>query len=265
MKVFHFKNRKGNALLLSLLVMSGVIITGYTIGDLMLRDFAQTRRSDEAETAYYAAESGIEEGLYLLRKTDAALADLPGESTLPNNASYERAVSDSLPAIITSLERNDSMSIDFYDPDNALSGSGVDSLRIAWEDTCGGCSWLEIGYVEWTPATGVDWTENYVNSRYPVSASPVALGAFDPAKAYRLRLTANYGDVQNLTVNSFDESSMPVPIRHAIVTMTSSGKFGRTSQTLQATFVRQAPLQKIFDFVTFTECTLTKDGVPVCP
>lgn len=268
---FKIQNSKleGSVLLLSLLVLSGVLITGFTIGDLLLRDFVQSRRIDEGSAAFYTAESGIEEGMHRIRKTDATLGSLSGTSGLPNGSSYERTVTDSVPAIITSLDINDYFTVDFYDPDDTSAGSGIDTLGISWEDTCGGCSWLEVGYTEWVPASGIDWTENFVTRRYPRASSPVTIGGLDGSKAYRLRVTSHYGDMRNLNLSAYTGSPpnlSPVPIRHAIVTMTSTGIFGKTSQTMSATFTRQAPLQKIFDFVTFSECSIVKDGgAPVCP
>ncbi len=256
-------------MLLALLVLSGVLITGFTIGDLLLRDFIQSRRIDEGAAAFYSSESGIEEGLYEIRKTDATLVSLAGKSDLPNGSSYERVVSDSVPAIITSLPANDYLTIDFYNPDDIAEGSGVNVIGISWEDACGGCSWLEVGYTEWVPGIGIDWTENFVTQRFPQNGSPVEIGGLDNTKAYRFRVTSHYGDMSNLSLNAYTGSPpdlFPVPIRHAIVTMTSKGTYGRTSQVMQAVFTRQAPLQKIFDFVTFSECSIVKDGgPPVCP
>ena len=256
---------RGNVLLLVLLVLSGVLITGFTLGDLLLRDFQQSKRIDEGTAAFYSAESGIEDGLYKLRKTDATLASLQGNSSLPNNSSYVRSMSDSVPTLIMSLNVNDFVNIDLYDPDDASAGSDIDALRLSWEDACGGCSWLEIGYTEWVPAIGINWNENFVNQRYPISASPVVLSGLDSSMAYKIRITSHYGDMRNLNMTAYLNSEV-VPIKHALVTMTSVGSYGLTAQTMQAVFTRQAPLQKIFDFVTFSECSIVKDGgVPVCP
>ena len=253
-------------MLLSLLVLSGVVVAGFTVGDLLLRDFMRTRRTDEAVTAFYAAESGIEQGLYAIRKTDAQLLDLAGSEVLPNNSSYLRTVTDEVPLLTVSLLKEDSFSVDLFNPDNPASGGGVDSPNILWEDSCNGCSWVEVGYVEWSPEAGINWTENFTNLRYPAAASPVNIAAFQAAKAYRVRFTAHYGDVKNLTINALaGEPGVPTPIKNAIVTMNSRGLFGRTAQVLQATFARQAPLQKIFDFVAFSECSIVKDGAVVCP
>lgn len=259
---------KGSVLLLSLLVLSGVMVTGFAIGDLLLGDFREARRVDEAVGAYYSAEAGIEEGLFQIRKTASALGDINVGGTLPNGSNYNLSVSDAVPAIIAFLDRNDYLTVDFYDPDDFTSGSGIDLLTVAWEDTCGGCSWIEVGFVEWTPQAAINWTENFINFRYPRASSPVTLAGLDSSQAYRFRITAHYGDIRNLTLNAFTGNSAaptPTSIRHAIITMTSVGNFGRSSQTLRATFSRQAPLQKIFDFVGFTECPIVKGGPVICP
>lgn len=256
----------GSALLLALLVLSGVVITGFTIGDLLLRDFASSRRTDEAATAFYAAESGIEQGLYQIRKTDFTLSALAGSEILDNQSRFDREATDEVPSLIFSLVQEDSFTVDMFDPDDPGLGSGVDFLILSWEDTCAGCSWVEIGYVEWMPGTGINWSENFTNVRYPASASPVKIEGLSADKAYRLRFTSHYGDVKNLTVSAFvGDPGAPTSIRHSIVTMTSIGKFGRTAQALSATFLRQAPLQKIFDFVGFTECPIVKNGAAPCP
>src|SRR5688572_19684164 len=62
---------RGTVLLMALIVMTGVVISSVGMGSLILSSLQRTRVIDNAGVAYYAAESGVEEALFLARRSTA--------------------------------------------------------------------------------------------------------------------------------------------------------------------------------------------------
>lgn len=58
------KNKKGAALLLTMLIMSAILAIAMGISKLSLGEIKISRELPQSFVAYYAAEAGIEQGLY---------------------------------------------------------------------------------------------------------------------------------------------------------------------------------------------------------
>lgn len=59
------KNRKGASLFLTMLIMSAILAIAMGISKLSLGEIKISRELPRSFVAYYAAETGIEEGLYM--------------------------------------------------------------------------------------------------------------------------------------------------------------------------------------------------------
>ena len=58
------KNKKGASLFLTMLIMSAILAIAMGISKLSLGEIKMSRELPQSFAAYYAAEAGIEEGLY---------------------------------------------------------------------------------------------------------------------------------------------------------------------------------------------------------
>jgi len=67
-------NKKGAALFLTMLIMSAVLAIAMGIAKLSLGEIKISRELPQSFAAYYAAEAGIEEGLYM----DLIMTSPPG-------------------------------------------------------------------------------------------------------------------------------------------------------------------------------------------
>lgn len=61
------KNQKGVSILLVVMILGVIIVVSLAVNDLVLRQTKLSITLGESTQAYYAAESGVEEGLYKLR------------------------------------------------------------------------------------------------------------------------------------------------------------------------------------------------------
>lgn len=83
-------NKKGASLLLTILIMSAILAIAMGIAKLSLGEIKISRELPQSFVAYYAAEAGIEEGLYADLVTavpQGTASDFPG--SLGTGITYE--------------------------------------------------------------------------------------------------------------------------------------------------------------------------------
>lgn len=252
------KSQKGNVLLLTLLLLASLIATVTLLSRVFLNELRMSTNIDHSLMAYYAAEESTEQGLYLVRKTSTTLDDLLDSKVIENNATWERYLESDITSIIGDIERNKSIQIDLYDPDNPSAPSGVESLQINWVNLG---SWIEVSIVEWTPGATVDYSDITVKFQYP--ADNAVINFFNAAKDYRVTIKALYDDVDDLEIIAYDADNgaagagSPVDIGNYI-TMTSVGEFGQSQQAIEVVIPRKAPVLGLFDYVIFSEESIIK-------
>jgi Tfp pilus assembly protein PilX len=101
-------NQKGIAVLLVIMILGVMMIISLAISDLVMNQLRLSVYSAESIYAYYAAESGLEDGLYKLRKE----IWLPGTETptapvyLANQAYYVLEIATAGPLQIIKSEGN---------------------------------------------------------------------------------------------------------------------------------------------------------------
>ncbi|MBU1146494.1 hypothetical protein KKD80_03025 [Patescibacteria group bacterium] len=281
-----WNKQSGNVLLLALLVMAGIMTAGLGIGTIILNEIKQARNIDFSTVAYFAAESGVEQAIYKLRKEDAVIncpvgvcgangfcSGGEGESCitaagdLSNDASWERTIVDREPQIYGKIEKDNSMQIDLFDPENAVA-AGVESVKIEWVPDCvaPAVSTIEVGYVNWDPIAG--WSEATEKKfKYTALESPVINNGFSGTKSYRLRIKALYCDINNviITVWGADNAVPPQVKIPARIVLNSAGEYGVARQAIKVTMPRKSPMSGLYDYVLFSECSLVKGDDAVCP
>lgn len=252
------KSQSGSLLLMSMLMLAGIITAAGTMGIITLQNLQQSIAVDQGIVSFYAAESGVEDGLYELRKKETAVASIPLSGTLNNTASWSRTITSTVESLTKDIAKNDFWEINLYDPDSSLSPLSVPikSVTIAWQGS--GVEWIEAEVDSWT-ATG-DLIEP-VKTFIPGASNPGVVNFPSATTAvHRLRLKALYGNITDMTVTAFSEldgagSRVPLP---AQITLFSTGSFSRTKQALRATMPQRSPLSNVFDYVIFSEESLVK-------
>lgn len=262
------RQQEGNVLLLSLFILSAILFSATTIAALVIRDIRTARLLDDGHAALYAAESGIEQALYAIRKLGADPAAQNGGGTLANAATFFRKV-DTAETLFTEarLPQDGVMDVDLFLADALGTPTGIEALSFSWDDACGSCSTLELGYVQWPAGANISWPPggSYAGTfwkfRQPRAAGIPWLKADTIAgiNNYRLRIRAIDADITNLQIRAFadDAGTMPVDIPSR-VRITSSGSAGTATQVLSAAMQRTAPLSGIFQYVLFSEDPVVK-------
>src|SRR3989344_5258276 len=83
----YYQNQKGIILIFSLMIMAILLSTALGFGLFIISDLRQAKDIDDALSAYYAADAGLERTLYLFRQAGKEkIGGFSGlEDTLSNN------------------------------------------------------------------------------------------------------------------------------------------------------------------------------------
>lgn len=270
---------------MALLVMSGVLVVGASLGTISLLDLRQARVTDDSVMAFGAAESGAEQTLYQLRRagTDSStLTANPNDTSstvysgvpMANGSKWSRKLTASETTVFADIPKDKSYEIVLWNPETPSSPAGAESMTFSWDDDCGGTSGLEVLVAGWDPAAvgGFDPILAFHGTSPALTflRTPprVVDNDFDAGKAYRVRLRAKTCDISNLAVSAYSADNagggqVPIPSRIAVA---STGIFGTASQAMELKLPRLQPLSGAFDFVIFSQCSLLKGvtGAP-CP
>lgn len=259
---------RGTVLLLSLIVMSSVVLSSMGLGTLIVSSLQQSRMIDQSIAAYYAAESGAEEALYEARR----LGRLPepvdeARSLTGSGATWTRQVWNSENVVYAGkIERDTTFEQALYDPDTEVS-SEAKYIQVTW-DGPGTLASSVVGWLpndEWNPllADNVDFKVAHMAAS--AGRTTALISVDNPSKLNRLRLRAEGGPLENVEIRASTDPSLvpsvPLPGR---ISIDVRGKFLGAEQKLLVSLPRQAPLAGIYDFVLFSECSISKGSLVDC-
>ncbi len=283
--------QSGSILLLALLILSSSLLTGLTLGTIILSEVRQSRDLDEAIISYHLASSGIEQSLYYYRKDRATFNLLvpevqsgqpPAGSEEPCNFDtadflgqcdyyYEKAASRSFP-----LDKGKVKQINLFNR-NLISGYGVDYLEINWWDENPGNSlepWLEMEIIEipndWDGSPARE-SINLVrlcsdgSSTYPTGDTSgntesecgqwVENSHISVSQNYKIRFRSLYDDVR-VTVTARDSSDNIVGTGQ--IHIYANGAYHTANQAVRAEVSDIGVTKGFADYVIFSDCDLVK-------
>lgn len=97
------KNKKGSVLLMTLFVLSGILVVALAASQIVDSGIKTGRIQSDSTKSYFAAETGIEQVLWEVRKNNLSLPDSDDpdflSGTLSNNAVYQTSYSTSTPNV----------------------------------------------------------------------------------------------------------------------------------------------------------------------
>ncbi len=246
--------------------MTTVIISSVGLSSLILSSLQQSRVIDNAVTAYYAAETALEEALYEAGISEDGLPS-GGNGTLDNGARWERTVMPSESAVYATVAQDDFLEVALYDPLQPITATDFARVRVWWEDDCGGCSVLQASLVGWLPQD-ILWDQDSAMrmAREEQSTAPLVISLDDPNRLYRLRLRALYADVRNVEVRVFSDAvsvdePRDIPGR---IRIEARGMFLDAQQRISVTLPQRIPGTGLLDFAIFSECSIVKGGPATC-
>lgn len=283
------QSQQGSIALLALLITLAIAAVALSVSMVILSSLSATQDFASSTAAYYAAESGLERGLDMVadsRVKKSMLAqtfldikeplqsDNMSQTFSQNNATYEVAQisNEEVDEVRFQLQPLKSQQIGLYNPDVPLSSADFESLNISWEDDCNGLSWIELTATEWSdvwvdvgasasPSSKYFYSCHHSNESPPAAENEclVQTDILDFDKSYQVKLKNNSGDctMKNalLTVEDDEGKQKSIP---SYISLDVTGTKGKTKQILSASLPWQAPVSGLFDFVLFSEKSITK-------
>ena len=250
-------SESGSLLLMSVLILTGLLSAASTIGLLTLKNIKQTILVDASAVAFYAAESGVEDSLYEIRKNDTAPSSL-GDGSLGNSATFSRTISTNQESVASDISEDDIWSVNLYNPNDTLAplDNPIKSLLLSWQSS--GSAWLEVRVTPWDTSGNIGIPASYLLD--PASSGILNLED-STATIYRAQIRPLYEDVTNVVVkaySAFDAASGTQVDLPSNITVYSEGAFSRSKQVVRSVMPARSPLSGAFSYVLFTEDDLIK-------
>lgn len=239
---FKFQDR-GSVLLLALLILSSVLAATTAVSTLVVREIRSNRQIDDAVIAYYAAESGIEKGLWQITVTPPSgpLTAPATTTSLGNDARITLQMKNVGTAIVIPfLAKNTKTNVDIYNPSGTTVETfvaGVTALTIEKEEGV-----ITVRCREWQGSAGA-FTDDCAGAT--IDANGNGISDLNGTRAYRVTLEAGGDDVRRMRVSGIKAEAdggglaqLPMPL-----TIESTGAFATSRQALSITL----PTPSLFD------------------
>ena len=164
--IHHTQTPRGIISLLALILMATVTATAVGAAAVILAEIRQTESLDQAITSVYAAEAGLEDGLYVvkikrsiatLEETQNLLRNPLFRAGLPNTSVWARNSAVENRFFLSSLRADKTAHLDIFNPDYPANpgASGIESLWINWSVNCNELVELETTMLTWIEENGV--------------------------------------------------------------------------------------------------------------
>lgn len=286
--------------LLALILMATITATAVGASVLMLNELRQSESIDQSYAAIYASESGLEDALYVvsLGRAGSTLTDtktaLQRTGTLNSQSGWTwgRTVQDEQSLQVAQIRQDQTVALDYSNPDSATGASGIDYLSVNWGEDCDGHTQLETSLLKWQ--TNNDGTINFdpaqqqvykrldtCNTPSPDKCQELIIDSMISADqaSFQLQKTEPYRfvfrpvgvpasttyvdcSVKDLQVTGYERNLeggsdllVPIPSR---LTIKSVGGYGRSLQALSASIAWKAPASALFNYVVFSELDVEK-------
>lgn len=266
----HHQHRpSGSALLIALLIMTGVVAVSAGTAQLVLTEVKQSAAIDRASMAFYAAETGVEKSLFYIRQkgTDPNFFERYKE-TLPSNASYSLTASTTEIAVYTAIKKDKSYQLDLFGNGELLPvETPIKAVKLTCTEKANAL--IEASWISWK----IDGTVNTPKQETELFSCKnggrvINLGNTNNDLYFTMRLTARYDDIDDLQVTAYNQDNpvdgcncqVPMPT-HIVLKSVGSivGADGTINQALNVSLPIRAPVLGIFDHVIFSEESLEKN------
>ncbi len=263
----------GTALLLSLLILSGVLSVGAIMAGVVIREIRQSQSLDRAIISYYAAESGAEHALFDWRKYNDN-SRFSNCDELVDQVSWEcSAVRQPVTELVFNLDQMQIKEIPLYQPGNLSQSAGVNKAVISWNDANPSPinidePWLEVSLLGWPAGSSLDFENNKEVIRRVFACAPLVAGGeecstvtvdnFVSSNSYIVRIRPLYDDLSRVTVRFYDNLDNLVDLSTYILAANFTGKYRSIKQAIHLQLPITDPASAMFDFIIFSEEDIDK-------
>ncbi len=226
-----FRERRGSVLLLALLILSSVLAATTAVSTLVVREIRSNKQIDDAVIAYYAAESGIEKGLWQIAVTPPSgpLTEPATTTSLSNDARITLQMNNvGTTIVIPFLAKNTKTNVDIYNPNGTTvetSAAGIMSLTIEKEEGA-----ITVRCREWQGSAGA-----FTDACAGATIDANGISGLTADRAYRVTLEAGNDDVRRIRVSGMKADGSGLAQLPTQLTIESTGAFTTSRQALRIT------------------------------
>ena len=231
--------------MISLLIMSSLLITSSLVSIIIMRGLRFSKDTESGMVAFYAAESGIEDALYNLRKVpDVKVVDLNREKVSLANSravwdreAYDKTVSSAIDEKLNRsffydiLYKDYLVVLDLYNNDAAPSyGAGVSLLEFTWSSGTA----LKVTRRRFDSAEG-KLIDDFITPDvlYCENVSCKDSVSMNPGDAYELTIEA-WDNINDLKIEAFSDTGGATPVDFNLpLTVKSIGSYGDYRQGIE--------------------------------
>lgn len=283
-------NQSGIILIMVMLVTAILLSIALGFGAFILSDLRQAKQIDNSIVAYYAAEAGLERGLYLLRQDEnSSIATLllaySNDTELSNHAKWNLSRSTSYEANFLRQRLYNGQSAKMYFLDRQSSSGHPGSLKLDWQRGGGGASQLQVIFTQLNPQQRPsDNAVIYYSDQNKILSLPPTGGnlpcfTFDdkvvgsdsttPPNNYLVELRSlgtdaatNNDYIENVKVTAYDSNDCSDVNANTTaisnLTLRSQGNYNGARQEVVAQILPRDPLSGLLGFVLFSQADITK-------
>lgn len=274
----------------TLILLAVFLTTALSFSYFIIGDINKARAIDDSVIAYYAADAGMEESLYLLQKQEIA-DSLDGLKDI-------RAAGGNLPASLGAWNIGESTNFEktvlrqrLYNGQSAklfilnrATANQANSITVEWYKGAGTDPRLQVILTQLTPqtqdgtliyytdASELEVTDSKANgfvTTYDLKDLDLSGGNLAGRTDYlvELKVLGVAGDfVDRLSVKAYDKKKGDLDYNDSFnsqgitnLTLKSKGSYGKATQNIVAQILPQDPVSGILSFVLFSEQDVAKE------
>lgn len=283
------KDNSGVVLIFTLLIMSVLISVAISFSYFIISDINKARAIDNSIVAYYAADAGMEESLYTLKKQQSVkfLTDLKaqkGSGELATAKSgWDIGESTDFETVFLRQRLSNGQTVKFFLLDRAAA-NGAKSIIVDWKKGGSTAPQLQVSLTQLVPQTDPQTNAKvYFTDTSEVETADTENNGVGPT-CYALKDRDINGDllvsrpdyavefkvlglteeeyVDSLTVQAYDSddcSGQPNPAGITNLTLKSKGVYNKSNQYIIAQLAPSDTLSGLAGFVLFSERDITKE------
>ena len=293
------RNKKGFALVTTLIISGIILIISLTIAGFMLREIKLVGRYDDSTIAFYAADSGIENGLLDIKNNSAVNTNIVYLSA-QTNPKYKDAFNSGTNNAIVTLAKDETFEID-------MTNNKRSNITISWDDPGNDQNNRATSTFEWTLISYEKDISNNIILKNPASSDEgqrfcVDKGFFDGGAIYKYQTNPSScivssgctkgcysapavkevsittqnkqsGPYYKLRIKRLSEANPPT-LRYTItsdadfvnplVTLSSTGTSVNVSRKIEVVFEVNRGAANVFDYVLYSEQPIEKPAMSEC-
>ncbi|MFH1508736.1 MAG: pilus assembly PilX N-terminal domain-containing protein [bacterium] len=263
-------NEKGS-IIFGIIILTAVLVTGIAAGILVVQEVQLTANFENSVTAYYTAESGIEDTLYQIKVDPESIPETVPGTVLGGDGSYLVTITNPQTDCLIK-DKTQQIYIDrTLDPE-------ISCVKITWVPPP--APYLTCGYTSDTPNPWIEYKTYSVNNSLSTSGvlvekdsgtgltdfGTVEIKNLEANKNYYIRFKPLYNDAQDVVVEGFaaTDCSGTSQLIHTEIQLNAEGIYNfnidNNRQAIRNIQVNKgsSSLHGVFDYAIFSDLDLEK-------